>query len=98
MATLDVLRYSGDLKIATVAGGTMTLDTGVSSGTVVITGNLNVLGTQTNVSTTNTNIKDNIIILNYFLVFSIFNTYNKIYKLFKLQLNFYFMVLKRYQR
>jgi hypothetical protein len=64
MATLDVLRYSGDLKIATVAGGTMTLDTGVSSGTVVITGNLNVLGTQTNVSTTNTNIKDNIIILN----------------------------------
>jgi len=64
MATLDVLRYSGDLKIATVAGGTMTLDTGVSSGTVVITGNLNVIGTQTNISTTNTNIKDNIIILN----------------------------------
>jgi hypothetical protein len=30
----------------------------------VITGNLNVIGTQTNISTTNTNIKDNIIILN----------------------------------
>ena len=64
MATLDVLRYSGDLKIATVAGGTMTLDTGVSSGTVVVTGNLTVLGTRTNISTTNTNIKDNIIVLN----------------------------------
>ena len=62
--TVDVIRYSGDLKLATKAGGTITLDTGVSSGTVIITGNLNVLGTSTNISSTNTVIKDNIITLN----------------------------------
>ena len=61
---VDVLRYSGDLKLATAPGGTITLDTGVSSGTVVITGNLNVLGTATNIATTNTVVKDNIITLN----------------------------------
>jgi len=61
---VDVIRYSGDLKLATAAGGTITLDTGVSSGTVVITGNLNVLGTATNIATTNTIVKDNIITLN----------------------------------
>jgi hypothetical protein len=61
---VDVIRYSGDLKLATVQGGTITLDTGVSSGTVVITGNLNVLGTATNIATTNTIVKDNIITLN----------------------------------
>ena len=62
--TVDVIRYSGDLKLATRSGGTITLDTGVSSGTVVITGNLNVLGTATNIATTNTVVKDNIITLN----------------------------------
>jgi hypothetical protein len=62
--TVDVIRYSGDLKLATKAGGTITLDTGVSSGTVIITGNLNVLGTATNIATTNTVVKDNIITLN----------------------------------
>ena len=62
--TVDVIRYSGDLKLATAPGGTITLDTGVSSGTVVITGNLNVLGTATNIATTNTIVKDNIITLN----------------------------------
>lgn len=62
--TVDVIRYSGDLKLATAAGGTITLDTGVSSGTVVVTGNLNVLGTATNIATTNTIVKDNIITLN----------------------------------
>jgi hypothetical protein len=61
---VDVIRYSGDLKLATAPGGTITLDTGVSSGTVVITGNLNVLGTATNIATTNTVVKDNIITLN----------------------------------
>jgi hypothetical protein len=61
---VDVIRYSGDLKIATAPGGIITLDTGVSSGTVVITGNLNILGTATNIATTNTVVKDNIITLN----------------------------------
>lgn len=62
--TVDVIRYSGDLKLATAPGRTITLDTGVNSGTVIITGNLNVLGTATNISSTNTVVKDNIIILN----------------------------------
>ena len=61
---LDVIRYSGDLKLATARGGIITLDTGVSTGTVVITGSLNVLGDQTSFSATNTNIQDNILLLN----------------------------------
>lgn len=61
---LDVIRYSGDLKIATAVGGTMTFDTGVNTGTVVITGNLDVRGVQTSITSTNTNVKDNILILN----------------------------------
>jgi hypothetical protein len=61
---VDVIRYSGDLKLATAQGGTITLDTGVTTGTVIITGNLNILGKQTNISFTNTNIQDNILLLN----------------------------------
>ncbi len=61
---LDVIRYTGDLKIATAQGGTITLDTGVTTGTVVITGSLNVLGKQTSISFTNTNITDNILLIN----------------------------------
>lgn len=64
MPTLDVLSYSGDLKIKTGPGDTMTLDTGVQTGTVVITGNLNVLGKTVNISATNTNLIDNILVLN----------------------------------
>ncbi len=63
MAT-DVIRYSGDLKIATAVGGTMTFDTGVNTGSVIITGNLTVQGTQTYISSTNTNVTDNILVLN----------------------------------
>jgi hypothetical protein len=63
MAT-DVIRYSGDLKIATAVGGTMTFDTGVNTGSVIITGNLTVRGTQTYISSTNTNVTDNLLILN----------------------------------
>jgi hypothetical protein len=62
--SIDVIRYSGDLKIAVRNSGTITLDTGVSVGKVVITGNLDVLGTQTNITSTNTNILDNIVVLN----------------------------------
>ena len=61
---LDVVRYSGDLKIATAVGGTMTFDTGVNTGTVIITGNLDVRGAQTSITSTNTNVTDNILILN----------------------------------
>ena len=61
---LDVLRYSGDLKISTGNGGTMTLDTGVNTGTVIITGNLDVRGIQTSISSTNTNVTDNVLVLN----------------------------------
>jgi len=62
--SIDVIRYSGDLKIAVRNSGTITLDTGVGVGKVVITGNLDVLGTQTNITSTNTNILDNILVLN----------------------------------
>jgi len=61
---LDVIRYTGDLKLATAREGTITLDTGVNTGTVVITGSLNVLGNQTSFAATNTNIQDNILLLN----------------------------------
>lgn len=61
---LDVIRYSGDLKIATAVGGSMTLDTGVNTGTVIITGNLDVRGSQTSITSTNTNVTDNILVLN----------------------------------
>lgn len=61
---LDVIRYSGDLKLATANGGTITLDTGVTTGTVVITGSLNVLGKQTSISFTNTEITDNLLLIN----------------------------------
>jgi hypothetical protein len=62
--SLDVIRYSGDLKIATAVGGNLTLDTGPSTGTVTITGSLNVLGKETFIAFSNTNIADNIILLN----------------------------------
>lgn len=61
---LDVIRYTGDLKIATAQGGTITLDTGVTTGTVVISGSLNVLGKQTNIAFSNTNITDNLLLIN----------------------------------
>jgi hypothetical protein len=61
---VDVIRYSGDLKLATAVGGSITLDTGPTTGTVFITGNLTVLGVQTVITSTNLTIKDNIIVLN----------------------------------
>ena len=53
-----------DYKVTVQAGGTITLDTGVSAGLVKITGDLLVLGETTILETTNTAIEDNIIILN----------------------------------
>ena len=53
----------GDYIVQTRQGGNMVLDTG-SAGTVTVTGNLNVLGTQSSVNSTNTTIKDNIVTYN----------------------------------
>ena len=54
----------GDYKITVQNGGQITLDTGDEEGTVVITGDLTVLGTTTTVETANMTIEDNIIVLN----------------------------------
>jgi hypothetical protein len=64
--TTDVLKLPGDYKVITKSGGTLTLDVGGTStnGTVVIDGNLNVLGIQTAIESINATIKDNILILN----------------------------------
>jgi hypothetical protein len=60
----DKLVLSGDYYIKTPTAGTITLDTGVTTGTVIITGNLNVLGIQTTIQSIDATIKDNILILN----------------------------------
>jgi hypothetical protein len=64
--TTDVLKLPGNYKVATLPGGSITLDVGGTStnGTVVIDGNLTVLGVQTIINSTNASITDNIIILN----------------------------------
>jgi hypothetical protein len=63
----EVLRLSGDYKIQANPGGTITMDpTGPSAttGTVLINGNLTVLGQQSYFQTNDTLIKDNVIVLN----------------------------------
>jgi hypothetical protein len=55
---------SGDYKVKVPSGGTITLDTGTGVGTLAVTGNLQVAGTQTTVNSTNLDITDNIIVLN----------------------------------
>ena len=62
--TNEVLKLSGNYRIATADKGTITLDTGVTTGTVIITGNLDVKGTQTFIESVDSKIKDNILILN----------------------------------
>ena len=60
-----ILKVSqSNYHIQVADGGTITLNTGVESGTVVVTGNLTVLGNTTSVETTNLQIEDNIILLN----------------------------------
>jgi len=56
---------NGDYRLQVQGGGNIILDTGTLTGTVTITGNLDVLGTQTIVESTNSYINDNIIQLNY---------------------------------
>ena len=60
----SVLKVSNDYKIKVPSGGTIRLDTGLNTGQVFITGDLNVQGNTTTINTTNMNIEDNIIVLN----------------------------------
>ena len=65
-----VVKVNGDYKVQVDAGGSITLDTTNNSlpasyGTVYVKGNLDVLGVVSYVQTTNTQIKDNILQLNY---------------------------------
>jgi hypothetical protein len=57
-----------DYRLRVQSGGTITLDVGTgnpTTGTVVITGNLDVKGTTTTVESTNTTVADNILSLNF---------------------------------
>lgn len=54
-----------DYRLQVRSGGNIVLDTGTDTGTVTITGNLDVKGTTTTVESTNTTIQDNILLLNY---------------------------------
>jgi hypothetical protein len=64
--TTDVLKVPGNYQLITNPGGTVTLSVGgtQTNGTVVIDGNLNVLGVQTTIESINATIQDNILILN----------------------------------
>jgi hypothetical protein len=62
--TTNVTRVPGDYKIQTASNGQIRLDTGVNTGTVVITGSLNVLGKTTTVQAENASIKDNTLTIN----------------------------------
>jgi hypothetical protein len=60
-----VLKVSqSNYRLQTASGGTITLDTGVDVGTVIVTGDLVVQGETTTINTTNLAIEDNIIVLN----------------------------------
>jgi len=61
-----ILKVSnGDYKLQVQSGGNIILDTQSTTGTVTVIGNLDVKGTTTFVESTNTEIKDNILQLNY---------------------------------
>jgi hypothetical protein len=53
-----------DYRIVVESGGTITLDTGSNAGGVVVTGNLSILGSVFDITTENTIVRDNIILLN----------------------------------
>ena len=53
-----------DYKLSVNSGGTITLNTGNQIGTVLITGDLTVLGNTTSIQTANVEIEDKIILLN----------------------------------
>lgn len=54
----------GDYTITVQDGGTIRLDTGLSNGEVIVTGDLTVLGETTTVNTTELTVEDNIITVN----------------------------------
>ncbi len=62
------IQTNGDYNIKVVSdrpeGGTITLDTGIEIGNVIVTGNLQVLGTQTTINTTQLDVEDRIITVN----------------------------------
>lgn len=58
----NVVRVNGDYKIAT-QGGNITLDA-AGTGIITLNGNLNIIGTTTSITTTDTEITDNVIVLN----------------------------------
>jgi hypothetical protein len=61
-----VLKVSqGDYRLQVQNGGNIILDTGSNTGTVTITGNLDVKGTTTTVESTTVTVQDNILQLNY---------------------------------
>jgi hypothetical protein len=62
--TTNVVRTAGNYQIQTPDNGQIILDTGVNTGTVTITGSLNVKGTTTVIQATNATIKDNLLTLN----------------------------------
>jgi hypothetical protein len=53
-----------DYKLSVNSGGTITLNTGNAIGTVLVTGDLTVLGNTTSIQTANVEIEDKIILLN----------------------------------
>jgi len=56
-----VLKVSqSNYRLQTLSGGTITLDTGNTVGTTIITGNLDVKGITTTIESTNTTVADNI--------------------------------------
>jgi hypothetical protein len=59
-----VLNVSGDYRIKSQVSGNIILDPG-ASGTVTITGNLDVVGTQTNIESTTISLDANIVKINY---------------------------------
>ena len=59
-----VLNLSGDYRIRVQSGGNIILDPG-STGTVTITGNLDVVGNQTNIESNTVSVADNVIQVNY---------------------------------
>lgn len=55
---------NGDYKITVQPGGTITLNTGIDSGRVIVTGDLVVEGTTTTINSTTLVVEDNIILVN----------------------------------
>lgn len=51
-------------KVKVASGGTITLDTGSAVGNVIVTGNIQIQGTTTTVSSADLQIEDNVIVLN----------------------------------